>query len=59
MPDETAITADDWGAAMSEQATAEATAGADDWAAAMAEQEAQMLAEWRASGLPDIKGPVA
>ncbi|MCX7193986.1 MAG: flagellar motor switch protein FliN [Proteobacteria bacterium] len=39
MPDETAITADDWGAAMSEQATAEATAGADDWAAAMAEQE--------------------
>lgn len=36
MPDETAITADDWGAALSEQATAEA--GADDWAAAMAEQ---------------------
>lgn len=35
MPDETAITADDWGAAMSEQATA----GADDWAAAMSEQE--------------------
>jgi flagellar motor switch protein FliN/FliY len=40
MPDETAITADDWGAAMSEQATAEAATGTDDWAAAMAEQEA-------------------
>ncbi|MEI7455510.1 MAG: flagellar motor switch protein FliN [Nitrosomonadales bacterium] len=40
MPDETAITADDWGAAMSEQATAEASTGTDDWAAAMAEQEA-------------------
>lgn len=38
MSDDTAITADDWGAAMSEQANAEA-AGADDWAAAMAEQE--------------------
>ncbi len=25
----------------------------------LAEQEAQMMAEWRASGLPDIKGPVA
>ncbi len=37
MSDDTAITADDWGAAMSEQATAEA--GTDDWAAAMAEQE--------------------
>lgn len=34
MPDETAITADDWGAAMSEQSAA----GTDDWAAAMAEQ---------------------
>lgn len=40
MSEETAITADDWGAAMSEQTTAEAAAGADDWAAAMAEQEA-------------------
>lgn len=39
MTDDTAITADDWGAAMSEQATAEETAGADDWAAAMAEQD--------------------
>lgn len=38
MSDETAITADDWGAAMSEQASADA--GTDDWAAAMAEQEA-------------------
>lgn len=38
MSDDTAITADDWGAAMSEQASAEA--GADDWAAAMAEQDA-------------------
>lgn len=36
MPDETAITADDWGAAMSEQNAA----GGDDWAAAMAEQSA-------------------
>lgn len=36
--DEAAITADDWGAAMSEQTTAEES-GADDWAAAMAEQE--------------------
>ncbi len=40
MSEETAITADDWGAAMSEQTTAEAATGADDWAAAMAEQEA-------------------
>ena len=38
MSDDTAITADDWGAAMSEQANAEAAA--DDWAAAMAEQDA-------------------
>jgi flagellar motor switch protein FliN/FliY len=38
MSDETAITADDWGAAMSEQ-TGAAASGADDWAAAMAEQE--------------------
>ncbi len=37
MSEETAITADDWGAAMSEQSAADA--GADDWAAAMAEQE--------------------
>ena len=37
MSEETAITADDWGAAMSEQSAA---TGADDWAAAMAEQEA-------------------
>ncbi len=36
MSEETAITADDWGAAMSEQA--EATVAPDDWAAAMAEQ---------------------
>ncbi len=40
MSEETAITADDWGAAMSEQSAAEAATGADDWAAAMAEQEA-------------------
>ena len=40
MTDDTAITADDWGAAMSEQATAEEAGGTDDWAAAMAEQEA-------------------
>lgn len=40
MPDETAITADDWGAAMSEQAATENAADTDDWAAAMAEQEA-------------------
>ena len=39
MSDETAITADDWGAAMSEQTAADESAGADDWAAAMAEQE--------------------
>jgi flagellar motor switch protein FliN/FliY len=39
MSDETAITADDWGAAMTEQTAAEDSAGADDWAAAMAEQE--------------------
>ncbi|MFA6062173.1 MAG: flagellar motor switch protein FliN [Gallionella sp.] len=37
MSDEPAITADDWGAAMSEQA-ASAPAEMDDWAAAMAEQ---------------------
>ncbi|MDX8379450.1 MAG: flagellar motor switch protein FliN [Gallionella sp.] len=41
--DDAAITADDWGAAMSEQTTAEESgteeSGADDWAAAMAEQE--------------------
>ncbi|MFA6970885.1 MAG: flagellar motor switch protein FliN [Gallionella sp.] len=37
MSEETAITADDWGAAMSEQSAADA--GTDDWAAAMAEQE--------------------
>ncbi len=36
MSEETAITADDWGAAMSEQATA--AEAPDDWAAAMAEQ---------------------
>jgi flagellar motor switch protein FliN/FliY len=35
MSDEAAITADDWGAAMSEQAASEPV---DDWAAAMAEQ---------------------
>ena len=39
MSDE-AITADDWGAAMAEQATTDASAGTDDWAAAMAEQDA-------------------
>lgn len=39
MSDE-AITADDWGAAMSEQTAAEGAAGTDDWAAAMAEQTA-------------------
>lgn len=38
MSDETAITADDWGAAMTEQ-TAAAT-GTDDWADAMSEQAA-------------------
>lgn len=37
MSDEPAITADDWGAAMSEQ-SASAPAEIDDWAAAMAEQ---------------------
>lgn len=37
MSDEPAITADDWGAAMSEQA-ASAPVEMDDWAAAMAEQ---------------------
>lgn len=35
--DNTEISADDWGAAMAEQATAE-TPAADDWGAAMAEQ---------------------
>jgi flagellar motor switch protein FliN/FliY len=40
MTEETAITADDWGAAMSEQTAAEEPAGTDDWASAMAEQEA-------------------
>ena len=44
MPDDTAISADDWGAALSEQAAGEAAAGADDWAAAMAEQEAEPAA---------------
>lgn len=39
MPDD-AITADDWGAAMSEQTTAESAGATDDWAAAMAEQTA-------------------
>jgi flagellar motor switch protein FliN len=39
MSDDTAITADDWGAAMSEQTAADESAGADDWAAAMAEQD--------------------
>lgn len=48
MPDDTAITADDWGAAMSEQAATEASAGADDWAAAMAEQEAPPAAASKA-----------
>lgn len=43
MSDDTAITADDWGAAMSEQASADANA--DDWAAAMAEQDAQPAVE--------------
>ncbi len=38
MSEEAAITADDWGAAMSEQSAAEAATGTDDWAAAMAEQ---------------------
>lgn len=38
MSDETAITADDWGAAMTEQA--DAATGTDDWAAAMSEQAA-------------------
>jgi flagellar motor switch protein FliN/FliY len=41
MSDDTAITADDWGAAMSEQAS---SAGTDDWAAAMAEQETAPVA---------------
>lgn len=39
MSEETAITADDWGAAMSEQSAHEESAATDDWAAAMAEQE--------------------
>ncbi|MDO8206564.1 MAG: flagellar motor switch protein FliN [Gallionella sp.] len=39
MSEETAITADDWGAAMSEQSAQEESAATDDWAAAMAEQE--------------------
>jgi flagellar motor switch protein FliN len=39
MSEEAAITADDWGAAMSEQSATEAATGTDDWAAAMAEQE--------------------
>ncbi len=39
MSEETAITADDWGAAMSEQSAQEASTDTDDWAAAMAEQE--------------------
>lgn len=41
--DNTAISADDWGAAMAEQATADsagAADAADDWGAAMAEQSA-------------------
>ncbi len=36
MPDDTGISADDWGAAMAEQTSA--TTAADDWGAAMAEQ---------------------
>ena len=39
MSEETAITADDWGAAMAEQTSAETATSADDWAAAVAEQE--------------------
>ena len=39
MSEETAITADDWGAAMAEQTSAEAATSTDDWATAMAEQE--------------------
>lgn len=39
MSEEAAITADDWGAAMSEQSATEAATGTDDWAAAMAEQK--------------------
>ena len=41
MSEDTAITADDWGAAMSEQAAVDTAAGTDDWAAAMAEQDAE------------------
>lgn len=44
MSDDTAITADDWGAAMSEQTAADESAGADDWAAAMAEQDKPVAA---------------
>ncbi len=43
MAEDTAISADDWGAAMAEQTATEAAAApsaADDWGAAMAEQEA-------------------
>ena len=47
MSDETseAISADDWGAAMAEQASTDAPAGTDDWAAAMSEQAATPAAD--------------
>ncbi len=40
MSDEDAITADDWSAAMSEQASTDTADSVDDWAAAMSEQAA-------------------
>jgi flagellar motor switch protein FliN/FliY len=40
MPDDTEISADDWGAAMAEQTAASST---DDWGAAMAEQTSATL----------------
>jgi flagellar motor switch protein FliN/FliY len=40
MSDEAAISADDWSAAMTEQAATETSDSTDDWAAAMAEQTA-------------------
>ena len=44
--------ADDWGAAMAEQAEAESTSTADDWGAAMAEQETAESSALQGSNAP-------
>lgn len=55
------ISADDWAAAMAEQATSEGTAaegGADDWAAAMAEQAAADESAAMAQPAPQVFQPL-